>query len=373
MANPNALVATVARFEPPLERITPEELRRVGGVAVVFEGDRRLRLDPANPRAAGLAQILDGLSKIRTPVYVEFDPATSAITRIEVPHITRVLAIDPADQGALRVDIAYSQGVHTLPRDSADFAEMEAALRDAMRTSELVVLTETDSHEIIDIRPYRPGPEGPPIPFPEVPLPQAPPRPKPVSFAWSPWGWLCSIFPWFCCISSAQAQQAFNAMAATTCDPTTVPPPCIPFLYPDDGCWARAHEMYRLMLNMGLQPNKVWIQGTLRTYTKNNPRCFVPWNWHVAPTLCVRTGWFQTVDMVIDPSLFNRPVDEPTWKCVQGDPNASLTPTDGSIYMLFGMVTDPTYSLTNYYLAIYRAHLQNRSLVSGPPPYLTCP
>lgn len=371
MPNPNALVSTVVRFEPPLERISADELRRVGGVSVVFEGDRRLRLDPAEPRATGLARVLDGLSKVRTPAYVEFDPATSNITRLLIPHVTRVLAIQPAE-GGLSAQIAFSHGTHLLPRESTDFTELETLLRDAMRTSQLVVVTETDDHQIIDVRPYTPGPGGPPSPFPEVP-PPGPVKALPVTWGCGLWGWLCAIFPWFCCISLARAQQAFNAMAATTCDPLTVPPPCIPFLYPDDGCWARAHEMCRLMISMGLNPRKVWIQGSLHVNTRNNPRCYVNWGWHVAPTLCVRTGWFQTTDMVIDPSLFTMPVDEPTWKGVQGDPSATLTPTDASIYWLWGYGTDPNYSQTNYYLNVYRLRLQNRAVQYGPPPYANCP
>src|SRR5712664_338514 len=115
----------------------------------------------------------------------------------------------------------------------------------------------------------------------------------------------------------------FNLVSATTCNPLVVPPPCIPFLYPDDGCWARAHEMCRLMLLAGAWPRKVWIDGNLHTLSKNNPNCYVDWVWHVAPTLCVRLGFWHAEDMVIDPSLFTTPVSEPTWKGVQGDPNAT--------------------------------------------------
>src|SRR6184192_74804 len=98
-------------------------------------------------------------------------------------------------------------------------------------------------------------------------------------------------------------------MNATTCDPLTVPPPCIPFLFPDDGCWGRAHEMRRLMVNLGLEPKKVWITAShdvaLHPSTRNNPACSVSWRWHVAPTLCVRGRWFfNTQRMVIDPALF---------------------------------------------------------------------
>jgi hypothetical protein len=38
-----------------------------------------VRLDPANERSAGFAQVLDGLSKQSLPVYLEIDPATNAI------------------------------------------------------------------------------------------------------------------------------------------------------------------------------------------------------------------------------------------------------------------------------------------------------
>ena len=163
-------------------------------------------------------------------------------------------------------------------------------------------------------------------------------------------------------------------MSATSCDPLTVPPPCIPFLFPDDGCWGRAHEMCRLMINMGVTPKKLWIQGDLYVPTRNNPICHVGWGWHVAPTMCVRgPGWFSAQDMVIDPSLFTTPVSKATWKAAQGDPNASLTDTDGSIFWLWTSGTDPTYAQTNQVLATYRLQLQSRSIQQGPPPYANCP
>jgi hypothetical protein len=37
--------------------------------------------------------------------------------------------------------------------------------------------------------------------------------------------------------------------------------------------------------------------------------------------------------MVIDPSLFTTPVSKATWTGVQGDPNASLTDSDGSLFI----------------------------------------
>ena len=130
------------------------------------------------------------------------------------------------------------------------------------------------------------------------------------------------------------------------------------------------------MINMGLTPKKVWIQGNLYVSTKNNPICHVGWGWHVAPTLCVRgPGLFQTQPVVIDPSLFTTPVSKATWKGVQGDPSATLTDTDASIYMYYSSATgtDPSYVKTNDRLAYYRLQLQLRAVTQGPPPYAHCP
>jgi len=380
MPNPNAVVSTVVRFHPPLDRPAAELLRAERGLSVELRDGRRVRLDPANPRSAGLAQILDGLSKRRLPVYLEIDPATSAITRLLIPLVARVVNVRPAGDRGLDVELQPSHARHLLPRAAPDFAELEKQLREAMSSGAAVILTEDDAHNILDVRAFTPGPDAPLPPLPPFPKPEPPKWPWP--FGWLRnllmrfWCWPWWPWCWFCCISLARAQQIFDAMNATSCDPATVPPPCIPFLYPDDGCWARAHEMCRLMLNIGVTPKKVWIQASTRLHvnTKNNPACFVEWGWHVAPWLCVRGPYFfQTQQMVIDPSLFNAPVSKATWKGVQGDPGATLTDTDASIYYLWGSVTDPTYSQTNYYLDFYRLQLQNRSLQYGPPPYAYCP
>jgi len=182
-------------------------------------------------------------------------------------------------------------------------------------------------------------------------------------------------------MSAARAQQVFNAMAATSCNPLNVPPPCIPFMYPDDGCWGRAHEMCRLIVNMGVTPRKVWIEATtgplLHANTRNNPNCYVEWFWHVAPTICVRRCWFFCLfsrDMVIDPSLFTGPVTKATWKAAQNNPAAVLTDAHWTIFYLWTNELDPTFAKTNQVLATYRLQLQLRSLSpGGPPPYANCP
>jgi Glutaminase len=381
MPNPNAIVATVLGVEPPIDRPAGEMLKAEGGLRIELEGERTVRLDPEDSRSAGFAEILDELSKQGLPVYLEVAPATDVVERMRIPRVGRVIGLQPLEGGGLTVQLGYSHALHLLPPDSPDFEPLERGLREALDTGEPVVLTEDDSHLVIDIRAFIPNPEGPvpPLPRPELPwpLPRLPWWIRLWRYIWFwplwPWWWW---FWWRGCVSEDRAQEVFDALSATSCSPLTVPPPCVPFLYPDNGCWARAHEMCRLMVDMGLSPKKVWIRGPglLHVNTRNNPNCQVHWTYHVAPTLCVRGPWlFWRRRMVIDPSLFATPVTKEEWKGVQGEPNATLTDSDASIYYYWGSYTDPAYTETNYDLATYRQALKLRSLEKGPPPYSHCP
>ena len=381
MPEHNAIVSTTIRFEPPLEEAPEEQLRGERGLSVVLDGDRRARLDPDDPRSPGFARVLAELSRQRMPVYLEVDPETEAVNRLLIPQVAHVTGVT-ASGGTLDVELDRSHTRHSLRQEDPGARELEQQIRESHETGGLVLLVEDEAHRVIDVRAFTPPPDWPMPPFPPSPPPEPPPlRPGPWPLRQITllldelWHLTC---PWWCdCVSQAKVQEAFAAMAATTCNPLTVPPPCIPFLYPDDGCWARAHEMCRLMINMGLSPRKVWIDHSaghwLHVSTRNNPRCYVEWGWHVAPTLCVRgpTYW-QWQTMVIDPSLFAAPVSLATWKGVQGDPGATLTHT-GPEQFWPGGGTDPTYSASNYYLAQYRLALQNRSNQLGPPPYANCP
>ncbi len=376
MLGQNAILATEVSLDPPLEAAIVILQRKEGEVAILLDGERRAILDPADERSIGFARILDGLRQQKLPAYVEIDPKTRALTRLLIPHIGYVQTVrrDGEDRA---VSIGYSHARHILSRASEDFDALEKQLDEARRRNTPVLLVEDDAHIIIHVEPFKPR-DGDTQP----PRPARPRRPRgwPFDrladlFEWVLW-W--PIWPWrwvYCwrCISPRRAQQVFDAMGATTCPPLTVPAPCIPFMYPDDGCWGRAHEMARLMIAMGLRPKKVWIQGSLAAPTRNNPNCVVHWGWHVAPTICVRNGWFRASEMVIDPSLFTAPVTKSGWKGVQGDPGATLTDSGADIFYLWGNATDPTYTQTNQVLATYRLQLQNRSVQIGPPPYANCP
>ena len=364
MPNPNAIVAAVLRLE---------------GDFVHLGNQRRVRVDPERPGTGGYFGVLEGLRQLRRPVYLEVDPQTSAITRLLIPTVSRVKNLSLGDDG-LEVELDNSHALHTVPSKTADAEEMEQTLREALHDGRVLIITEDDDHNIIDVRAFRPGPDGELPPLPPFPEPRLPKWPWALPRLIDIWRWKWWPWWWFCCVSSTRAQQIFDAMAVTTCNPLTVPPPCIPFMYPDDGCWGRAHEMCRLMLTMGITPAKVWIDKSgplLHADTRNNPQCFVEWYWHVAPTICVRRWrwccFLWARDMVIDPSLFTTPVTKAQWKAVQNNPNATLTDTSWTQFWKSGG-TDPTFSASDGVLADHRMKLQVRSLTSvGPPPYANCP
>ncbi|MFY7974851.1 MAG: protein-glutamine glutaminase family protein [Rubrivivax sp.] len=376
MPNPNAFIAPVRGLAPAYDAA---QIRRAEvDITVSLDGLPPLRLDPKDPRTPAYAEVLESLRQRSGLVYAETDPSTGRIQRLLLPRLGRVLSAERDTAGDLALSLDHSHARLRLPAGHGDFAAFEGVLREALLSRAPVLVTVDDRLGVIDIRLPLPGWPLPPLlpPFPDVPPPREP------SFLrwlierfWLIWRWPWWPWWWFGCLSLSRANQVFAQMQATSCAPLTTPAPCIPFLYPDDGCFARAHEMCRLMIAMGLEPQKVWIRGRLRTPTRNHPACHVLWGWHVAPTLCVRGNWFwmrQTV--VIDPSLFAGPVSKTTWKSVQGDPSATLDDTSPEPYFhVGGDVFDPGYTMTQQHLIEYRTELRLRSINQGPPPYANCP
>lgn len=354
MPNPNALVAHVNTIssaprvpEVAAEAAVPEAM------TVHFWGDRKALLPPSR-RAAVWRRMLEFTQQYGIPAYVEIDPETSVITRVLVPMRVNVVAIEPGVGGDVDVRFIESHAGHHLLRSNPDFYDMLNALEGARDGKTEVLVTSTrDEHEIIDVRPVPPPPPGS-SPSPSSGGSYEDPPPS--------------------VVSEAQAAQLFNDMAATSCDPFTVPPPCIPFLYPDDGCYARAHEMVRLMRLQGIEGEKIWIyassDSSLAPATSNHPDCKVNWWYHVAPTLQVTTS-SGTEKRVIDPSLMSGPATADAWRTRQNDSAATFKYTDAQPFWPDG-TPDDTYTLTNQYLQEKRLYLQDRVNQYGPLPF-ACP
>ena len=321
---------------------------------ITFDDGRRARVDAEDPRASGWLAVLGTLRSAGLPAYVELVPGTDRVRRVLVPIAVHVGEL--RDEGeATEVELIVSQARHLLLRADPRYADLRARLEQARTAGTPVLVTERlDDHVIIDVRSLPEGVAPPPSPTEAVPEPERPEAVPPVSMA--------------------VANQMFALVNGRTCCSAAPSAPCIPFTYPDDGCWGRAHEMCRLMGLQGVASDKVWIYGTLAVSSANKPNCLVQWGWHVAPTLPVTVGG-STVTYVVDPSLFTSPVPQATWKGVQGDPSAMLVPTASTVFhrSYGGSVTyDPTYTQTNQVLTTYRAQLQARSTSLGPPPYPSC-
>jgi len=111
----------------------------------------------------------------------------------------------------------------------------------------------------------------------------------------------------------------------------------IPFDYPRDGCFARAHEMCRMMEEKGMQCGKVWNYGNLSV--PGTPLGDITWGYHVAPIINVRQPDGSVVAMVMDPSMAppngpvpitSTPPDNSGWTNRQNDSGSYTDTTDSS-------------------------------------------
>jgi hypothetical protein len=351
MPKSNVIVAGISKVDLPPPGPLPMDAA-AAPLTVHFDNGAAAKLTPAN---AHLAEIIDELRRMIMPVYVEVDPASQSITRLLIPLVVNVTSVTPNSAGDVDVELEISHSRHVLRAANPNYNEILSELRNAQARGTTVVVTEDENGGIVDVRPSphpnRPAALGVPRVSPQ-PLDLAPPS-----------------------VSPQRAQELFDQMLGQSCDPKSAAAPCIPFLYPDDGCWGRAHQMSRLMIVAGAQPAKIWIYGTLKVSTRNNPNCQVRWGWHVAPTLQVASGG-STETQVVDPSLFPGPVPEKKWSGVQGDPNAVLAHTDATAFYRApdgGIQLDPDYSQTAQVLMRYRLQLKLRSQSpAGPPPYSHC-
>ena len=322
-----------------------------GPITVIFTGGGSAVLPASDPQFKGNARLLNDLQQMSIPVYAEIAPGGNSIQRILVPLTVKVTSVwrdDPT--GSVSVELYISHALHKLNATNPDFDELLAALEDAQAKGTVVLVTEDEPHhEIIDVRP------APHDALAEAPVDEPPLLVRPVTMA--------------------RATELFQLVAGQTCDPADETPTCIPFLYPDNGCWGRASEACRLIIAAGEQPAKLWIYGQMAVQTLNNPDCQVEWMWHVAAMLEVLTD-DGSQPVVLDPALFAAPVSVAEWTDRLGNPSTPV-PTAAGIFMrrLPGgpFEVDATFVKTAKVLATFRAQLLARSLSSaGAPPYCYC-
>lgn len=324
-------------------------------LTVRFDGGASANLDMRDPKSQVWADVLDSRKLRRFPVYVEIDAESRLVLRLLLPIVSRVETVASNVNGGFDVELRESHGRHTIRADHPDFTQLTQTLETARLEGGTVIVTEDpDTHEIFDVR-----------------RDINPPANGNASGS----GADESILAAAPTVTEQDADDIFRAMHSVSCVPKTPSAGCIPFLYPDDGCWGRAHEMCRLIAAAGKPSDKVWIYGRLKVNTKNNPTCSVEWNWHVAPRIAIRSSAGDTAH-VIDPSLFPSHVSQAAWVAVQGDTNAQVVTSDARVFYRRRDGTtelDPDFKKTSEVLDTYRDALRLRSVgVAGPPPYRNC-
>lgn len=86
----------------------------------------------------------------------------------------------------------------------------------------------------------------------------------------------------------------------------------IPFGFPEDGCYARAHEMSFQFKKKGIATGKIFATGKFRISNEKADKGGVTWGFHVAPFLTLyRDGKLDI--LIVDPSLFHEPVLLDDW------------------------------------------------------------
>ncbi|HMK27704.1 MAG TPA: protein-glutamine glutaminase family protein [Chitinophagaceae bacterium] len=323
-------------------------------VTVNFEDDQKALLDLSNPLAANWAKMIDYLQKNNRPVYLETDAGTGIITRLCAPEAARVWEIDTTNKEFVYVSFHTSDALHFLSRDHPGFQTILDALQAAMDKSSVILVTSTyHDFEIIDVRslPSSFGNEEPPgsLPSPETPTIPAPSK----------------------TVSLDRATELLNMIIKKSCTPCVSTASCIPFRWPSNGCWIRAHLMCYLLISKGAMPEKIWSDGKkLRGRSTNVPGCIVKWTWHVAATLMVMQGDGVPVKMVIDPSLSYELLTPEKWRSLQTDPDATLKFSSWEQYEHYSGTADQ--AMADNDMEKFRIDLDQLCKEFGPSPY-KCP
>jgi hypothetical protein len=178
--------------------------------------------------------------------------------------------------------------------------------------------------------------------------------------------------------SYAKAKEIFDFCAQLSCHlpgPYAVTP-CIPFQYVIDGCYARAHQMRRIITTRyGYCCEKVFSFANEDSYALAVKAdkwggCCVTWWYHVAPLIRVRLRLkgvkaSLTLAMVIDPGMFDKPVLLSTWLAAQENSGCTLYAHVSSYSIQPGTAycpaaydgssfnTDPNYTSTEATLVAY--------------------
>lgn len=344
------LVTGVSSAIGPLSEATPRP-------EIAFGGGQRAFLRSDDPATSADLELLTLVQETGLPAYAEVDADTREVQRLDVPMVTRVLALVPLKRGGWHVMLDESAARHVIRPGVARYDEMVRTLVESCSAGRTVLVTDDpDDHDIVDVR-------------------EAPGQFEPFAPALHFLVTGVDVTPRISVISRVRAEKAFDDARRESCDLPAAAAACIPFLFPDNGCWARAHRMCELMAADGIEAGKIWVYGDLRVRTPNHPSCRVRWNWHVAPVVRVRSSGVPRLH-VIDPAVVDdEVVTEEQWLDAMSASGAASVVTDRSIYKqpVPGKGREEFQGEMNDALRLFRGKLLKRARGRAmPPPYDRC-
>jgi hypothetical protein len=280
-------------------------------------------------------------------------------------RVRAVRSIALTEAGDAYVLFQPSHAYHYLRRNTPRFDQLISQLRDARVQRRFVAVTENDRHEILDVRGTHESrfAIGEPLTWADLE----------VSLD------LSDLKTGLTEVTPDQANDLFHSMQARgkIGAPTE---DWIPFVYPDDGCDARAHRMCELMATEhNVRAAKVWLYAKkppLKVPTCNSVDCQVLWDYHVAPVVKVQVG-STTAPHVIDPSVGPaRPLMVSEWidevNGPSNDPTIHAFTSSAAYERPLGGTArhDKSFSLTPDDLVDYQeALICNIKKFKKPPPY----
>jgi hypothetical protein len=321
---------------------------------VVFRNTGSAKL-PDDSRQFGLyKRALERWKELQRPVFLVLDER-NVIVDVRAPFVGTVVRLIRAGDGSYQVGLDTSAVRFILQPRHPGFSTALADLKTAQRMGTPMIITATDRHLVLDVRPDD-------------------------SLRWFRLAAFISnpvlgnrAIAQASQVTAARAKELFDEMQGESCDVATGPQECIPFLYPEDGCWARADRVCDLLSQRhSLRAAKVWIHGDLSVPTSNSPFCEVIWDWHVAPALRIGTGQPARL-AIIDPGVSAEgPLSRRAWKSMMGDKAARISITDAEVFRQAteGQFAREPQGQGSFDLKTYRNLLEQRADEDGPPPYL---
>ena len=139
-------------------------------------------------------------------------------------------------------------------------------------------------------------------------------------------------------VNESHAEELFDQLSVLTFFNDAGEETPIPFHYPADGCYARAHLMAERLTSMGYASQKKFVMSTKSggltiksDYSDDAPigqTATTTWWYHVAPIIPVKKADNSIVDMVMDPSLSDHPITVSEWTGLMRSDSFSEMPLD---------------------------------------------